>query len=552
MTKTQLKTYHKLFQWLVLKSNNYWKQMFLNIMLGGSYVVSSLTFVWITKRSIDIATGVRHGNINYSIIGLLVVLIVQISISFSMKWIRAVLGIKARNRMQESVFNHLLTSEWISVRQYHTGDMSNRIMEDANVVVNLLTEQIPQIVSTIFQLAGAFCFLYLMDRRLALIVLFIAPTFILFSKLFFRKMRRISHDVRAMESDVQSCIQESLQNNLVVKTLERVDFVTDRLAQNHLLLRKKVVERTWYGSISQMIMSTGFALGYFLTFVWGIRSLNAGIITYGALTAFIQLVGQIQSPIQRLTSFVPVFISAFTASERLIELEEIPAEQHASSVPQESLTDLTLRYENVSYAYDGIGRSVIQNFSYSFPSGSVTAIVGETGAGKTTLIRLLLSLIQPTEGRLTIGEEAITAAHRRFLTYVPQGNTLLSGTIRDNLRLGRPDATDDEMWEVLGVASADFVRQLPEGLGTICSERGGGLSEGQAQRICIARALLRNAPIMLFDESTSALDETTERTVVERIMQFAKGATLIFVTHRPEVLKHCDQVLHLERNNSGH
>lgn len=526
--------------------------MLINIVLGTGYVAAGLAFVWATKWTVDIATKSSDGNINHAIAMLVGVMCIEIALGFSSKWVRAVLGVRARNKMQERIFNRLLTCEWLSVRKYHTGDVLNRVMEDVVVVVNLLTEDLPQFITTLFQLAGAFVFMYMMDSRLALIIICIAPIFALFSKLYIRKLRGLTHEVRSMESTVQSCIQESLQHSLVVKTLERVDYVTERLAANHRELRRKVVSKTWYGSISQLVMNAGFALGYLVTFVWGVKNLQAGIITYGALTAFVQLVGQIQHPIRTLTKFIPVFISAFTATERLMELEEIPLEELSQKANEpatavKAAKRVDVAFENVDYQYDAHLRRIISHFSYSFPAGSTTAIVGETGAGKTTLIRLLLALVKPTAGRVVLNGHSITAADRQHFTYVPQGNTLLSGTIRENLLMGRPDATDEELWHVLHVAAADFVKRLPAGLDTLCSEMGGGLSEGQAQRVCIARALLRRCPVMLFDESTSALDEQTEEMVFERITKYAEGATLIFVTHRPAVLRHCDQVLRLSR-----
>lgn len=544
----KLQTYGKIARWMMAQSRHYWLQMTLNATLGVLYVGVSLAFVWATKLAVDIATGGATGSLNHAILLLVGISVLDIVIGFSMKWIRAVLGVRARNRMQERLFSRLLNCEWLAIRKYHTGDVLNRVMEDVVVVVNLLTEELPSLLTTFMQLLGAFAFMYVMDSRLALIVICIAPVFVLFSRLYIRKLRGLTHEVRAMESTVQSCIQESLQHSLVVKTLQRVSFVTQRLVDNHTLLRKKVVEKTWYGSISQLVMNMGFAIGYLVTFVWGVKSLNAGLITFGALTAFVQLVGQIQHPIRTLTKFVPIFINAFTACERLMELEEIPLEEE-DKTPETEVAPMAvgISFEDVTYQYGAHGRHVINHFNYTFPVGSTTAIVGETGAGKTTLIRLLLALVKPTEGRVLIDGKEINARHRSMFTYVPQGNTLLSGTLRDNLLMGRPSATDNELWKVLEVACADFVKRLPDGLDTVFSEMGGGLSEGQAQRICIARALLRKCPVMLFDESTSALDEQTERIVVERITEYAAGATLIFVTHRPTILEHCNQIIRVER-----
>lgn len=522
-------------------------QMLLNVLLGIGYVVATLAFVWTTKLTVDIATHTIVGDINRAIMLLLAVMVTQIALGFASKWVRAVLGVKARNKMQERLFARLLMADWLGMKKYHTGDVLNRIMEDVVVVVNLLTEDLPSLLTTLLQLAGAFGFMYLMDSRLAIIIICISPLFVLFSKLYIRKLRTLTHEVRGMESTVQSCIQESLQHSLVVKTLGRVGYVTDRLVEKHVRLRRKVVEKTWYSSISQLVMNVGFATGYLVTFVWGVKNLEAGIITYGALTAFVQLVGQIQHPIRTLTRFVPVFISAFTASERLMELEEIPSETSDEEFTRTVPEDYTITFSAVHYSYAPHLRRIIKNLDFQIAKGSTVAILGETGAGKTTLIRLLLCLLHPTSGRITIGGEDITVGHRRLFTYVPQGNTLLSGTIRENLLMGNPSATDEQLWEVLHVAVADFVQQLPDGLDTLCGEMGAGLSEGQAQRVCIARALLRKCPIMIFDESTSALDAQTEQQVVERITEYARGATLIFVTHRPAVLAHCDQVLRLER-----
>lgn len=545
----KLQTYSKILRWLLAQSKYYWVQMLLNVVLGVGYVIATLSFVWVTKRTVDIATGASSENLNMAIVMLVLIMMIEIAMGFCSRWVRAVLGIKARNKLQEQTFNRLLTCDWQSVKRYHTGDVLNRVMEDVVVVVNLLTEDLPSLLTTIFQLGGAFAFMFVMDRRLAVVVLCIAPIFALFSKLYIKKLRKLTHEVRKLDSTVQSCIQESLQHSLVVKTLEKISYVTGRLVANHVQLQRKVVEKTWYSTLSQLVMNIGFALGYLVTFVWGVKSLYAGVITYGALTAFVQLVGQIQHPIRTLTRFIPIFISAFTASERLIELEEIPLEddgcQHAHGDLQNTNPHLAIK--DVSYRYDEHSPYILRNFNFDFPVGSITAIVGETGAGKTTLIRLMLALVKPTDGFVQIDGQDVTAKTRSLFSYVPQGNTLLSGTLRENLLMGCPEASDEKLWEVLHVAGADFVKRMQEGLETRFGEMGSGLSEGQAQRVCIARALLRRSPIMLFDESTSALDETTEKIVVDRIIKYMNGATLIFVTHRPAIISYCTQTLCLNR-----
>ena len=277
--------------------------------------------------------------------------------------------------------------------------------------------------------------------------------------------------------------------------------------------------------------------------------MSAGTLTFGGMTAFLQLVSKIQGPARNLTKLVPAFVSVFTAAERLLELEENPLEEQGEPVYMDDGSGgVGIRLDNVSYSYDDADRNVINNLSFDFKPHTCTAILGETGAGKTTLIRLVLALMYPTTGGVYIYNNVATyrmsPLMRCNIVYVPQGNTLLSGTIRDNLRMGRLDATDDEMFKALDMACAGFVRELPAGLDSNCAEAGGGLSEGQAQRIAIARALLRKGSVMIFDEATSALDPETERTLLDNLLH-DHSHTIIFITHRPAVVDYCDQVLRM-------
>jgi ABC-type bacteriocin/lantibiotic exporter with double-glycine peptidase domain len=271
-------------------------------------------------------------------------------------------------------------------------------------------------------------------------------------------------------------------------------------------------------------------------------------LSFGGMTAFLQLVAKIQGPARSLTKLVPAFVSVFTAAERLMELEENPLEEQGDPIEMES--PCGVRLEDVSYAYTAEDGDVVKNLTFDFYPGSCTAILGETGAGKTTLVRMILALIKPQSGNAIIynkeNEHPLSPLLRCNFVYVPQGNTLLSGTIRENLRLGRVEATEEEMNEALKQACADFVFSLPQGIDTVCSESGGGLSEGQAQRIAIARALLRRGSIMLFDEATSALDPDTERQLLQNILE-KRDKTVIFITHRPAVVDYCDQTLHIEK-----
>ena len=545
-----LSSYPSLLKWLWKMWQGYRAQALMNVAIDLGVVALDLLFVWATKLAIDIATGVdTQFSLKWAIFLLVCFACGQVGLGICSRWVSAVLGVRAQNKIQHDLYARLLGSGWRELRAYHTGNLLNRLETDVYTVITLLTENFPSFFTTIVKFLGAFLFLFWMDKTLALIVVVIVPFFVICSKLYMRKLRRLTHVIRDNDSKIQSLLQESLQHVVVIKTLGRQRTMLDRLASLQNLLYRETLRKTKYSTVSSTVINAGFIAGYMLTFTWGTVSLQRGLITYGALIAFIQLVGQIQGPARQLARYVPLFISAFTATERLMELENI---HHEAAKGDRLLSGrVGLRLEHLTFAYEKGSKKIFDNFSYDFPPQSITAILGETGSGKTTLVRLLLNLIRPQAGSLYLYDAQglrldASPDTRCNFAYVPQGNTLLSGTIKENLLLGRPDATDEELHEALRLAAADFINELPDGIESICGEGGTGLSEGQAQRIAIARALLRRAPFLLLDEATSALDTETERRVLQNIVGTFAGRTVIVVTHRPEVLQYCTQVLDLE------
>lgn len=538
-----------IIRYLITQLRGHSLQITLNTTVGILLVLLDLAFVWATKLAIDVAThNTTAVTLHQAFLLIALIMFTRIVLGLSSRWIRAILGVKAQNSMRQHLFNRLLRCKWTELKTYHTGNLTNRIEHDVNDVVNFVTESIPSFITTLAQFIGAFFFLFFMDSTLAIIIVCVIPFFIISSKLYIKKMRKLSHQARDEESKIQSTIQESLQHVMIIKTLQRVAYFTNRLTLQQAQLHQIILSRTRYATISSSLLNLGFATGYFVTFVWGATNLSKGLITYGAMLAFIQLVGQIQGPVRNLSKFIPIFITSFTATERLMDIENIAQEE--ANTPTKLLPSVGVQLSNLTFQYTTSSRLIFNNFSYSFPAGSITAIVGETGAGKTTLIRLLLSLIQPTEGKITLidgsGKEfTMRPDLRANFAYVPQGNTLFSGTIRSNLLLGKPDATDEELKTALHTAAADFVYKKAKGLETPCGEAGDGLSEGQAQRIAIARALLADGSVFIFDEATSSLDPTTEETVLQRIVTHFANRTLIFITHRPLVLKYVTQKLKL-------
>ena len=524
-------------------------QAVLNASIGLLSVGVSLGHVWAMKRAIDVASGTVEGNLYWAVGVMSVLILLDFALNIAGTWVRNILGIKAQNRMQQRMLDRLLRAEWRGRNHHHSADILNRLEFDVNNVVNFLTETIPSTLSVLAMFIGAFLYLFSMDKVLAVIVIGIFPMFLAVSKIYVGQMRHLTRQVRDSDSKVQSVLQETIQHRMLIKTLESDSAMVERLGNTQSELRHRVVRRTKFSVFSNMVVNFGFAFGYLVAFLWAAIRMSAHTLSFGGMTAFLQLVNRIQGPARNLTKLVPAFVSVFTAAERLMELEEDPLEEQGTPIYIKA--PCGIRLQNVGYAYeDGGGDKVIDGLSFDFKPGSCTAILGETGAGKTTLVRMILALVQPQDGKIEIyhgsTHQALSPLHRCNFVYVPQGNTLMSGTIRENLRLGKLDATDEEMLHALHVSCADFVNDLPDGLNTLCSEQGGGLSEGQAQRIAIARSLLRDRSVMLFDEATSALDPDTERQLLNNILS-AHDKTIIFITHRPAVIDYCDQTLKLEK-----
>ena len=530
-------------------------QATLNAVIGLLGVVVSLAQVGAVQHAIDVSTPALQGHacnphrIVIAVVIMALLMLAGLLLTIASTWVSNILGIRAQNRMQQRMLDRILRTQWHGREKFHSGDVLNRLEFDVNNVVTFLTETIPDSLAVLAMFIGAFCYLFAMDAVLAIITIAIIPVFVAVSKIYVRQMRRLTSEVRSSDSKVQSLMQETIQHRMLIKTLESETPMTERLEQTQSVLRHKVVRRTVFSVFSNIILWLGFRLGYLIAFLWAALRMSHGSLTFGGMTAFLQLVSRIQGPARSLTKLVPQAVSVFTAAERLMELEEDPLDETGEPVRLEA--PCGIRLEHVYYQYEDKDREILHDLSFDFPPASCTAILGETGAGKTTLIRILLALLSPQQGKATIynnhhQETAVTPLTRCNFAYVPQGNTLLSGTIRDNLRLGRLTATEEEMKEALHKSCADFVFDLPDGLNTLCSEAGGGLSEGQAQRIAIARALLRQSSILVLDEATSALDPETERQLLNNILA-DRNTTMIFVTHRMAVIDYCDQTLKITR-----
>ncbi len=531
-------------RWLWNASQGYRVPILASILAGTTRIGISLTFVWQCKHLIDIATHQADGNIAIGLASMTGCIVLQLLLSSLVNRLYAHTEISLRNRLRQNLFEHILKSHWSGRETFHSGDMLNRMEEDVRTVTDLLAGSIPSAGITLFQLAGAALFLFCLDHRMAVVILLIMPLALLFSKLYMKRMRHLTREIRATDSRLQSHLQENLQHRTLISTLEYTSMAADMISTLQSGLKRLVMRRNSFSIFSGLMVQAGFALGYLTAFAWGIYGLDTGTVTFGTLTAFLQLVAQVQRPVVELARQIPAFISALTSVERIDELTSLPLEEQGEPLILKG--KVGIRLENVTFAYPDGKRKVIEHFTHDFEPGSLTAVLGETGCGKSTMVRLMLALLRPDGGNITLYDERqslpASPLTRRNFVYVPQGNTLVSGTLRDNLLLGNPEATDAQMWKALHMAAADFVHELPQGLGTPCGEMGTGLSEGQAQRIAIARGLLRPGNIVLLDEPTSSLDSDTEQTLLERLSHTIQGKTLIIITHQMQTARLCDKI----------
>ena len=516
----------------------------------------SIGFVYVSKMLVDVAVALLGGHqvgrgLAFWATAMVGIVLLRILLNALRSYLQTKTEIRLKNRLRSRLFHILLHVRNDGGARHHSGDVINRLQEDVRVVSSAFAVSLPNLLGTILQFLAAFIFLIVLDARLALVIVIVVPAGLLIGKYITGRIRNLTLDIRNSDSKVQSHLQESLQHLTLLQSLEYTDTSSSELSGLQNTLYDNEIRRTKFSVASRMFIGLAFQAGHAIAFLWGVYGISTGSVTYGMMTAFLQLVGQIQRPLVEMSTQIPSIIHATASIDRLLELENLPMEDSGDSVILDGAAGISLK--DVSFAYPDSDRDVLHDFSFDFKPGSRTAIVGPTGVGKSTLIRLLLSLLRPRLGNISLytdvlGKEegiAVSPATRCNLVYVPQGNTLFSGTIRENLLMGNPSATDEQLREALSTAAADFVFSLPSGMDTQCFESGAGLSEGQAQRIAIARALLRPGSILLLDEFSSALDAETETLLLERLTTRLPSHTMIFITHRDRIIDYCDEVLRM-------
>lgn len=513
--------------------------------------LSALSFValaLITKRVMDIATGDTTGSLLKSGILLFTVIAIQILLSAAQSILNAYSNGKQTIAFRNYLFGVLCRKKYADISAYHSGDILNRFTSDIDTVVTSSVNIIPNIVSIATKIVAGIGTMLFMNPYIAAAVLLCGVTFPAIGRAINKRYKYMHKECQRTEGRTRAFLQECFENIVVIKTfISEAPFIKklDSYMDDNFRLK---IKRTSISVIANISLYALFTAGYYAVLLWGAGGLSGGTLTYGTLMAFLQLISQLRAPLQNVSGILPQYYSALASAERLMELEGAADEPFPATAERlEKIKEdfLTLEIKNLFFGY--AGESVLRDFSFCAKRGNITAITGESGSGKSTLFKLILGLYEPQSGSITInGEIPLDASLRGLFAYVPQGNMVLSGTVRENITMNNRAVTDEQIERAARAAEIyDYITSLPDGFETHLAERGAGLSEGQIQRISIARALLTNAPILLLDEATSALDEETETRVLANIKSMT-DKTVLFITHRNTSLKVCDRIVHVE------
>lgn len=533
-------------KWCFNLTVGYRKVLFIYYLAELFVIACSLLFIIFSKKSIDYAVANDKNGLESALYWSIGAIIFSVIFKFISIKSNEICKMRMTCDIQNEVAKAQLYSEWEDFRRWNTGDLLVRVQKDSLEVVQMIVQTFPNFTLTIIRLLTSFGLLWIFDSRLALVVFFITPLFI-FSKLYYRKFRKLNIELKKTEGELSHVVTENLKYRMLIQTLGIENFRVKKLldTQNLILsLKHKILT---FSLLSQTSVKIVINIGFLVTFIWSVLGLYAGTISFGMMSAFLQLVGRVQNPLIGLLGFFPAFVSFGVSLERISEVL-LTKKKYAPSTSQYKIESIQkIELSNVSFKYEEI--DIIKNLNLILNQGESTAIIGASGKGKTTLIRLLLSIIRPQEGEINLFfNNKIELLDSRFKTnfgYVPQGDILFSGTIRENLIVRDSFISEKKINEALRNACAEFVFDLPDGIDTVIGESGYGLSEGQAQRLAIARAILSDTPIWLFDEITSSLDSVTALKLIQRLKELGKDKIFVFVTHDMHLASLCDHTFNL-------
>lgn len=538
------------WKWIFSYSRRYWKAILFYILLGVFSTSLGLVSSVASKYLIDIITGYKTDQLAMLIIIMVGSALFSLLFSSVISRVSTKLSIYINNDIQADIFDKIIDADWLSISRYTSGDILNRFNGDIGTVSGNAISWLPNIIIAIYRFVATFFVILHYDIAMAILALASAPFLLVISRFVVKRQREHGKQVREASSQLMTFEAEAFYNFDTIKSLGATHQYSGKLRWWQEKFKKISLDYNLFTIKTNIFMTMVGTLVQFAAFGYCLFLLWTGVISYGTMTLFLEQRSSLSSAFSSVISIIPSFLNSSVSAHRIRELVELPKEVH---VPESTEMDafaaegFTVQMQNLSFSYVE-GKQVITDSQFVAKPGEIVALVGPSGEGKTTMIRLILGLIHPQEGQAVLmaagGREVeMNADTRHLFAYVPQGNTILTGTIAENLRMVKEDASDEEIIDALKLACAwDFVSRLPDTINSNLGERGKGLSEGQAQRIAIARAVLRDAPILLLDEATSALDVTTERQVLRNIIQQRPNKTCIVTTHRPSVLNMCQRV----------
>lgn len=536
-------------KWIFYQSKPGIIPLIISIIMGSILSVISVYNAVLSKSLIDAAT---NGQVSLVIKWLTVMAgIILFNILFGS--IRSLISTYCStticNELQRKFFTHVTYSDWLENSKHHSTGMLTRITSDVYTINGFICGTFPSMITASVMIIISFFTLLKIQPILATFIVLVFPLLFIMNKLLGKRIKKFYNQLQEKNIEYSSFIQESIQNIMIVKTFCKEQDTISKLHKLQKDIFQIVIKENLFRSFTGICFSIGSSGAYFIVFAWGAISLVSGTITFGTMTALLQLFNKIKGPLSSLMGCYTPIITAIAAAERLMKLENIELEQEYLDSKLTVSDSPYIAFNNISFGYNN--NNILKDISFDINPGEIIALVGPSGQGKTTILRLLLSLIKPNQGNLYIGnseiKEQIYKNHRELISYIPQGNTLFSGTVRENITYGNATASEDEIYEACNKScSLEFINKLENKLDTKLGEKGMGISEGQAQRIAIARALLRKKPILILDEATSSLDPKTEINVLKAIKELDNKPTCIIITHRPSALEICDRVLRLE------
>lgn len=552
----------KEWKWLLRYISRYRLQIALYVVIGLVSTAMGLGSNVASKYLIDSVVSHNSQTIVKSAVLAVGLGLTQLVVSAVVSRIAAVVGTRISTEIKSNVYEQITYSKWEDIRKYHSGDLLNRIEGDVGSVSNSIITYIPSFFTKSAQFLGCLAVVLYYDPTMAIFAFMSAPFLVVSSRISAKMVRKYNKESREMNGRILSFYSESIQNLQTIKAFDITRRYVEQMKTNLQLYRKIRLDHDRFSIIMTLCMSViGLAVSY-TCYGWGVYRLWQGAISYGTMTLFLQISGQLTSSFSALVSLLPSAISIATAAGRIMEITDLPLEENRDNDKAEKMeksaneNGIFLCCNDLTYTYPDGDKPVVSGISFSAAPGETIAFVGPSGEGKTTILRLILGLVEPDSGEITMETEngekiAVSESTRRFCSYVPQGSAIFSGSIADNLRIVRPEATDEELETALKTADAwSFVRELPMGMYTEISEKGVNFSEGQVQRMSIARAILRDAPVIVMDEATSALDAKTEETVLANMMKAYPNRTRIITTHRPSMLQYCTRVYRIGKDGS--